>query len=38
MVDWNLSQKSATGEHHYLVWRTEDGDEEVCIGSIDELT
>jgi isoleucyl-tRNA synthetase len=36
MVDWNLSRSRFWGTP-LPVWRTEDGDEEVCIGSIEEL-
>ncbi len=36
MVDWNLSRSRFWGTP-LPVWRTEDGEEEVCIGSIDEL-
>ena len=37
MVDWNLSRSRYWGTP-LPIWRTEDGNEEVCIGSIDELT
>jgi len=36
MVDWNLSRSRFWGTP-LPVWRTDDGDEEICIGSIDEL-
>ena len=36
MVDWNLSRSRFWGTP-LPVWRTEDGEEEKCIGSIDEL-
>ena len=37
MVDWNLSRSRYWGTP-LPIWRTEDGTEEICIGSIDELT
>ncbi len=37
MVDWNLSRSRYWGTP-LPIWRTEDGTEEVCIGSIEELT
>ena len=37
MVDWNLSRSRYWGTP-LPIWRTEDGSEEVCIGSIHELT
>jgi len=37
MVDWNLSRSRYWGTP-LPIWRTEDGSEEVCIGSIEELT
>ena len=37
MVDWNLSRSRYWGTP-LPIWRTEDGTEEVCIGSIAELT
>jgi len=37
MVDWNLSRSRYWGTP-LPIWRTEDGLEEICIGSIDELT
>lgn len=37
MVDWNLSRSRYWGTP-LPIWRTEDGAEEICIGSIDELT
>jgi len=36
MVDWNLSRSRYWGTP-LPIWRTEDGEEEICIGSIDEL-
>lgn len=36
VVDWNLSRSRYWGTP-LPIWRTEDGDEEVCIGSIEEL-
>jgi isoleucyl-tRNA synthetase len=36
MVDWNLSRSRYWGTP-LPIWRTEDGEEEVCIGSIDTL-
>jgi isoleucyl-tRNA synthetase len=36
LVDWNLSRSRFWGTP-LPIWRTEDGSEEVCIGSIDEL-
>ncbi len=37
MVDWNLSRSRYWGTP-LPIWRTEDASEEICIGSIDELT
>lgn len=37
MVDWNLSRSRFWGTP-LPIWRTEDGNEEVCIGSVAELT
>ncbi len=36
IVDWNLSRSRFWGTP-LPVWRTEDGNEEICIGSIEEL-
>ena len=36
MVDWNLSRSRFWGTP-LPIWKTEDGEEEVCIGSIQEL-
>lgn len=36
MVDWNLSRSRYWGTP-LPIWRTEDGEEEVCIGSVEEL-
>jgi isoleucyl-tRNA synthetase len=36
LVDWNLSRSRYWGTP-LNIWRTEDGEEEICIGSIDEL-
>lgn len=36
LVDWNLSRSRYWGTP-LPIWRTEDGSEEVCIGSMDEL-
>ncbi len=36
LVDWNLSRSRFWGTP-LPIWRTEDGDEEICIGSIEEL-
>jgi len=37
MVDWNLSRSRFWGTA-LPVWRTDDGNEEICIGSIEELS
>ena len=36
MVDWNLSRSRFWGTP-LPIWKTEDGEEEVCIGSVEEL-
>ena len=36
LVDWNLSRSRYWGTP-LPIWRTEDGSEEICIGSVDEL-
>ena len=36
LVDWNLSRSRYWGTP-LPIWRTEDGKEEICIGSVDEL-
>ncbi|WP_114777666.1 isoleucine--tRNA ligase [Botryobacter ruber] len=36
LVDWNLSRSRYWGTP-LPIWRTEDGDEEICIGSIEQL-
>jgi isoleucyl-tRNA synthetase len=36
VVDWNLSRSRYWGTP-LPIWRTEDGEEEICIGSIEEL-
>ncbi len=36
MVDWNLSRSRYWGTP-LPIWRTEDGEEQICIGSIEEL-
>jgi isoleucyl-tRNA synthetase len=37
LVDWNLSRSRYWGTP-LPIWRTKDGKEEICIGSVDELT
>ncbi len=37
MVDWNLSRSRFWGTP-LPIWKTDDGEEEICIGSIEELT
>jgi isoleucyl-tRNA synthetase len=37
MVDWNLSRSRYWGTP-LPIWKTEDGEEQICIGSIEELT
>jgi len=37
LVDWNLSRSRYWGTP-LPIWRTEDGAEEICIGSVEELT
>ncbi len=37
LVDWNLSRSRYWGTP-LPIWRTEDGTEEICVGSIEELT
>ncbi|HRI79493.1 MAG TPA: isoleucine--tRNA ligase, partial [Cyclobacteriaceae bacterium] len=37
LVDWNLSRSRYWGTP-LPIWRTEDGKEEICIGSVSELT
>jgi isoleucyl-tRNA synthetase len=37
MVDWNLSRSRYWGTP-LPIWRTEDGTEEICVGSVEELT
>jgi len=37
MVDWNLSRSRYWGTP-LPIWRTEDGTEEICVGSMQELT
>jgi isoleucyl-tRNA synthetase len=36
MVDWNLSRSRFWGTP-LPIWKTEDGEEEICVGSVDEL-
>lgn len=36
MVDWNLSRSRFWGTA-LPIWKTEDGEEEICIGTVDEL-
>jgi isoleucyl-tRNA synthetase len=36
LVDWNLSRSRFWGTP-LNIWRTEDGEEEICVGSIEEL-
>ncbi len=36
LVDWNLSRSRFWGTP-LPIWKTEDGNEEICIGSVDEL-
>jgi isoleucyl-tRNA synthetase len=36
LVDWNLSRSRYWGTP-LPIWRTEDGDEEICIGSVEEF-
>ncbi len=36
LVDWNLSRSRFWGTP-LPIWRTEDGDEEICIGSVEQL-
>ena len=37
MVDWNLSRSRFWGTP-LPIWKTEDGEEEICIGSVEELS
>ena len=37
LVDWNLSRSRYWGTP-LPIWRTEDGNEEICIGSVEELS